>query len=258
MGVKFSNIRPTGTIKSFTISNSVPKYNYGSFNNIIHVDELGSDITGNGSQTLPYQSIDKAVLEFQNGDAIKVNPGSYTMHNANNGKNITMYGYDYNTYVYVDSNFFTGPNTVKLYNINFEVTSSIYSIAKNLDNIDMYNCSVKGDCAFGFSATGYIRFMNIYLENCSIEINSGNNAIFYGEEINATIKNTSANTGFWYKSFLSNWNINSFTETTSLLNCSYDSLWNITNQTWENAGTGLNPDGSQAHIGVYGGTYAWR
>ncbi len=27
---------------------------------------------------------------------------------------------------------------------------------------------------------------------------------------------------------------------------------------WENVGTGTNPDGSQANLGVYGGTYSWE
>ena len=27
---------------------------------------------------------------------------------------------------------------------------------------------------------------------------------------------------------------------------------------WKNVGTGTNPDGSQANLGVYGGEYSWE
>ena len=27
---------------------------------------------------------------------------------------------------------------------------------------------------------------------------------------------------------------------------------------WKNVGTGMNPDGSQANLGVYGGEYSWE
>src|SRR5690606_18709925 len=38
---------------------------------------------------------------------------------------------------------------------------------------------------------------------------------------------------------------------------SLDENYNILEEGWQNAGTGTNPDGTQAHIGVYGGPYAW-
>ena len=47
------------------------------------------------------------------------------------------------------------------------------------------------------------------------------------------------------------------TKTTCLNNISIDSDYNITSEGWKNAGTGTNPDGTKANIGVYGGKYSW-
>lgn len=47
------------------------------------------------------------------------------------------------------------------------------------------------------------------------------------------------------------------TKTTCLTNVTVDANYNITSSGWENTGTGENPDGTKAHIGVYGGKYAW-
>ncbi|HHW91012.1 MAG TPA: hypothetical protein GX745_08945, partial [Clostridiales bacterium] len=46
-------------------------------------------------------------------------------------------------------------------------------------------------------------------------------------------------------------------EVTCLLSASIDDEYNINSAGWENAGTGINPDGSTAHIGVYGGPFTW-
>lgn len=41
-------------------------------------------------------------------------------------------------------------------------------------------------------------------------------------------------------------------------NLEWDESYNITSShSWKNVGTGLNPNGSVANLGVYGGPYAW-
>jgi len=47
------------------------------------------------------------------------------------------------------------------------------------------------------------------------------------------------------------------TDDYNLNNASFDAEYNITSGNWEDVGTGEDPDGSQADIGVYGGPYAW-
>ena len=48
------------------------------------------------------------------------------------------------------------------------------------------------------------------------------------------------------------------TATTCLTNVTYDSsTYQITSSGWKHTGTGTNPDGTQANIGVYGGKYSW-
>ena len=46
------------------------------------------------------------------------------------------------------------------------------------------------------------------------------------------------------------------TSNTNLANAGLNGF-QITSTGWRNAGTGTNSDGSTAHIGVYGGAYAW-
>lgn len=48
------------------------------------------------------------------------------------------------------------------------------------------------------------------------------------------------------------------TRVTCLTSVAFDEEFEIISGNWENAGTGTNPDGSLAHIGVYGGEYAWE
>jgi hypothetical protein len=45
---------------------------------IIYVSPTGSDITGNGSGTYPYQTIGKAISVFTDGDQIRLFEGTYT------------------------------------------------------------------------------------------------------------------------------------------------------------------------------------
>ena len=47
------------------------------------------------------------------------------------------------------------------------------------------------------------------------------------------------------------------TKSNCLYNVTTDAEYNITSTGWGNAGVGTNPDGSVAHIGVYGGPFAW-
>ena len=47
------------------------------------------------------------------------------------------------------------------------------------------------------------------------------------------------------------------TKTTCLTNVQIDSDYNLKSGNWEHAGTGQNPDGTQANIGVYGGEFSW-
>lgn len=42
-----------------------------------------------------------------------------------------------------------------------------------------------------------------------------------------------------------------------IFNITINSKYHITSTGWENAGDGINPDGTKAHIGVYGGLFAW-
>ena len=47
------------------------------------------------------------------------------------------------------------------------------------------------------------------------------------------------------------------TKVTCLENATFDSAYHVTIGDFEHKGTGLNPDGTQANIGVYGGEFSW-
>lgn len=47
------------------------------------------------------------------------------------------------------------------------------------------------------------------------------------------------------------------TKETCLTDIEIDENYRITSTGWEHSGTGTNPDGTQANIGVYGGKYSW-
>ena len=77
---------------------------------------------------------------------------------------------------------------------------------------------------------------NIELINCATNVSkldSPNNEYGYGYNHDVLIK------------------------TTCLENINFDGDYNIIIGNWQNTGTGTNLDDTKAHIGIYGGSYAW-
>ncbi|MDD4066528.1 MAG: hypothetical protein PHH22_00935 [Clostridia bacterium] len=140
---------------------------------------------------------------------------------------------------------------LKFYRIVFvpPVYSDVGSNGFNLDNDSVsneyYNC-VFVPAVGGWNGT--ISSASVYAYNCLFL--GGANSYATSNPISGLAQNCAS--------------INDFigpengTKTTCLTNAVVDSTYNITTTGWQNVGTGLNPDGSQAHIGVYGGIYAWN
>lgn len=112
------------------------------------------------------------------------------------------------------------------YNCVFASGASAYvfyagnSSGCTIKNLKYINCSFPNQFVGADSTTGPLR----------------------GEYINCSFKNVATFTTDSYNYFSS----------------IYDSQYNITNDyNWKNAGTGVNPDGTVADLGVYGGQYAW-
>ena len=211
------------------------------FNKIIYVDaNNGSDTAGDGSKYNPYQSLNQAHAVAVSGDCIvlkgvfylgkgfafkqDVDYIGYTKDTVLNGSN--WIGYNNNIYRlifdgnnYSDSYTFTG-NNFNLYNIVYINQYSSESVREIFGNYT-------GEIRNSLFASG--NWNNLYFGSCNIY--AENNALGL--------------------------NISTFDDVFSLYDVNFDSDYNITSDGWKNTGTGLNPDGTQAHIGVYGGKFAW-
>ena len=56
----------------------------------IYVSKEGSDTSGNGSESKPFASIQKAIDSSKDGETVLVLPGTYKENINYNGKNITV------------------------------------------------------------------------------------------------------------------------------------------------------------------------
>src|SRR5690606_32321039 len=100
--------------------------------------------------------------------------------------------------------------------------------------------------------------LTLYFENC-IKVSPSKNFIRHSNDAqngrNVLIKNCY---GAWNDLGYSTTEAHLDVVTSIRTNTpSLDENYNILEDGWQNTGTGTNPDGTQANIGVYGGTYAW-
>lgn len=251
-----------------------------TFNNIYYVDPVnGNDSTGIVNNPLyPYRTFDKAkLLGNLAGNAIYCKAGIYTFE---------PHIYGYSRYVCVDfynlkcsvigvpgKTIFTGHTTTNSWGgfIGFRpvtgVVLNIYNIIFKLDGdnaepfiSELYDgayLSSQMVCNFYncvFDAAGYtpcIEKKDFYKNrgtsnyiNCSFIIGRP-----------PTLHSNGGVLKFTNAAFDKTISIGA--RTTCLSNASYDIGYNIISSGWKNTGTGTNPDGTVAHIGVYGGIYAW-
>ncbi len=253
-----------------------------TFNNIYYVDPVnGNDSTGIVNNPLyPYRTFDKAkLLGNLAGNAIYCKAGIYTFepHYYYGGSArytcIDFYKLQCSVIGVPGKTIFTGHTTTKSWGgfVGFRpienVALNIYSIIFKLDgdNAEPFISELFDDsylnsqmvCNFYncvFDTAGYIscaelkdfyknRGVTNYI-NCSFILGRSPTLYSNGGALNFT------NVAF-------NKTISIGTKTACLEDVSYDTAYNIISSGWENTGTGTNPDGSKAHIGVYGGIYAF-
>ncbi len=295
---------------SISINNSIL-----DFNAIYYVDAVnGNDDTGNGTESSPYKTLDKALsMVSVSNTAIVLMPGDYTVtlkNNLNsissreyaafisdNGKNYSVIGKGYNTKVKVTLNrefsflaSVTQNSTLKLYDLFFEIDIQYNSTNSGM-NVIISDGAVSGtptfkayNCVFKFIGMDYRRGIvysntahNFSFDNCIIDIGSGQSytghkngstATIFNNCIFNSLSNWFASYGTSYSPFLT---LNNCIESncgTSYYNVTrnspivasveFNSVYYIINTSvWKDAGTGTDPDGSIANIGVYGGPFAW-
>jgi hypothetical protein len=220
------------------------------YNNIIYVDAVnGDDTNGDGSEGNPYASIPYVVDNtITNGDAIVLLSDILVE--------------DYQT-----SKFFDIIGNQHELHLNYPTTGSIMLFTNNNTVSNFYNTKLKMTGA-AWSYFGRETNVNMYFINCVLHIpNSSPEQPFaeYNSSCQYHFENCSFDFYDLYGSILVKASIKDFINSSSNLvsgetqleGVTYDSDYNITSDGWENTGTGLNPDGTQAHIGVYGGPYGW-
>ena len=236
----------------------------------IYIDSInGNDENGDGTKEKPYSTLEKiaqnGIIEPGIKYNINLNDGEYTIGNKfanlNCNQSINIYGkkektkiiandiysnygggngnYEINFYrlvwrtTKVVTNAIMPKTDLNFYNvafdINFDIASYSYFIAGGSE-YEFVNCTLpKHVKNFLRTDMGIIRLTNCY----------GGYSSGYG---------TSDNT--W------NYKTNYITSTPKVDTPTY----RITDDEskWKNVGTGTNPDGSQANLGVYGGKYSWE
>ena len=248
----------------------------------IYIDSNnGNDITGCGTEDMPYQTLNKisetGIIETGIKYNIYLKEGEYLLtedlYNLDCNKEINIYGQKEKTILNVGSIFGTSqPEGSEKYCLNlyrlvwkgFESTTNtiLVKTPMKLYNIAFVFTFTKNNIAGGY----FVDTNGIYMQNCTLTKR------FYG-----------AAGGIWKESdsgFIRGINkiINSYGGFKSGY-ATIDSMWNyktnyITNydpkvdlttyritddeEKWKNVGTGTNPDGSQANLGVYGGEYSWE
>lgn len=238
---------------------------------VIYVDAIKGNDNGDGTKNNPFKTFNKAFSVVNNGDLIYLSEGTYYFTNANYSyKNFDVVGQQkkttliFNTpykrfYEYPANGYFTINSNVNFYDLIIETRGSntFAHYFYNTGQVGFYNVVFNNMFDLDYAdflnfEGGQLKFINITLTNSGSkndfirQLSTSQNTVIF-ENCYGNIK----------VSPLSNNNIN-FVTSIITNDPLLDQNFNILSSGWKNAGTGTNPDGSKAHIGVYGGQYAWK
>jgi hypothetical protein len=267
-------IRPTVgeyfvTHKDFTeIHKQNSNVDLSKFNNVIYVDSVnGNDLTGNGDENNPYYSLNHAINTANTGDAIRLLDGVYTIYQAVDlftYKNLSYIGNEIKTEIVIQNtqlNASLDSKQAYFYKLVFKASDTLTGDTRSIMYFEASDNKIVrfNNVGFKLSDNGnYPTNWMIIWDNtsstytCSVKL-------FNCSALCGNIENFSAN-GYQieYTNFASDKDTRDGTNfTTSLFDAVLNDDFSISSYGWENSGTGDNPDGTQAHIGVYGGIYAW-
>ncbi|MHC1682549.1 MAG: Ig-like domain-containing protein [Clostridiaceae bacterium] len=257
------NVFAADSTQSVTINNTTLTYS-----KIYYVNaNTGNDTTGDGSENAPYATLTKA-SSIVNQDNVCIYVTGEGTYNATTLASLLKTNYQVS---YVVKNGLEGKVI-----LNLSATSSSAMTMTKMNSINGFIIKKYGadnriyeyfadeatinlefnNCVFdviGIYPAEYpiftggssgCRVINLNYNNCSFipqfGLNQSDARIVQGKFTNcAAVKS-----GFIRQSY----NLNA---------AIFDSSYNITSNGWKNTGTGTNPDGSQANLGVYGGQFAW-
>ena len=236
---------------------------------IIYISsKYGDDTSGEGTQNNPYATLNKIsnneIIENDFIYTIVLMDGEYTLttniFELNNNKTINILGNKSKTKLNVGGIYSNSLGGSTKYNIN------IYRLIWNAQandancvflrtNLSLYNVGFN----FPFNTANISYFITggaIYeFKNCTLPKQVWYLLRTFGGNIYLT--NCYGGFGVSGWGINDNWNFrtNYITQTPNI-NRNYAIAED--ESTWKNIGTGTNPDGSQANLGVYGGEYSWK
>lgn len=237
------------------------------FTEVIYVDSVnGDDINGDGSKESPFAGMVKAFDYMkdnckENG-AIVISDGQYdvaglfTSANQNinskyNGLKVSLFAETLGGVTFLNSKEWHLTQDNKNYRIKLKFYGIIISSSYTHGHLggdnwinEYYNC-VFNNYYGGFNMI--VSSTEIYVQNCA----------FVGKKNDCYTKHPVKGTALNCVSDTASMDPYKGTKKSALYNATFDSNYNITSAGWENAGEGINPDGTKAHIGVYGGQFAW-
>lgn len=238
------------------------------FDEIIYVDAAGDDTAGDGTKEMPYKTLKKAAEQItvpEYAYCIKLGNGEYEqgkwIRNTICTNEITIIGNGKNTRLITTEAFCPNPATA---------TDNCQCSFKYIDFI--WDDTGEGSKTNRHGLTKDVLFSNILFD---LSVLKYNYAYFYAytkiQMVNCTM--TSQVIDFFkpyageikvtnsYGPFIAGESIEQsvWDYQTNLIvtESKLDADYNITDNGWKNTGTGSNPDGSKANIGVYGGEFAW-
>ena len=243
-----------------------------NFSKIIYIDaSKGNDLNGDGSSSNPYSSI-KTAMDYLRNNGFKTNSAivmkngdytwdgistgsSYNINNQYSGMELSFIAENLGkAYISGNNGIETGviennnSSRIKLtfYGIIFHNSKSDFThLAMDDSGNTYYNCVFNISNLGGWN--GIVSKACAKIENCifaDCTFSKDNAYPISGTAVNCASTNTVMEPS-------------AGTRTTCLTGISVDNSYNITSTGWKNSGTGTNPDGSVASIGVYGGEFAW-
>ena len=245
-------------------------------NKKIYIDSInGNDTTGNGTEGNPYLTLAKITEEgiIKNGYSytILLMNGEYDLPNdiitLTNDNSIDIFGNKQNTIINLPNkvigNQANGDQNVGNidYSLNFyrlimkldwNVNSSNYWRSKNNVSFNNVVLMVNGARMYG----GILCLPKCTINNC---ISVGNNTINIRCDVGeTTLTNSYGRFSSGYGTTDANWNYqtNYITTAPQVNSTTYQII--ESESIWKNVGTGTNPDGTKANLGVYGGEYSWE
>lgn len=209
-----------------------------NFNKIYYVDSvLGNDSTGVGTLSSSFKTLTKAISFCVNNDAIFLK-GATTESVYFNTLNITILG-DYLKY-------------------GSKIIGSCSGNSSSYPTVTFYGLFIYGVGGSGWSEQFY--YINATVNNCIYQDTSGYSCVYGVYRFNNCL----------ILGMAAPWSGGTFTNcafvggsvgttVTCLQYAQYNSDYQLINplSSWLNRGTGTNPDGSAANIGLYGGQFSF-